>query len=62
LRESASQRLIAETVADGNEKVERLLGAMDGSGYGEPDPPTAPLPIPALSIDPSADALPRPAW
>ena len=62
LRKSAAQKLIAATVADGNENVGRLLGAVDGSGYGGPDPTTAPLPVPALSVNPSADALPRPAW
>jgi hypothetical protein len=60
LRKSAAQRLIAETAADGNENAGRLLGAVDGSGYGGPNPPTAPLPVPALNIH-SADLLPRPA-
>ena len=41
LRKSAAQRLIAETAADGNENAGRLLGAVDGSGYGGPNPPTA---------------------
>lgn len=44
LRKNATHRLIAETVADGNENAGRLLGTVDGSGYGGPDPPTAPLP------------------
>ena len=62
LRKSAAQRLIAETIADGHGNTARSLGAVDGSGYAGPDPPTAPLPVPALSADPFADALPRPAW
>ena len=60
LRKSAAQRLIAETAADGNENAGRLLGAVDSSGCGGPNPPTAPLPVPALNIH-SADLLPRPA-
>jgi Integrase core domain len=62
LRKSAAQRLIAETVANGHENAGRPPGAVDGSGYAGPDPPTAPLAVPALNVDPSADALPRPAW
>jgi hypothetical protein len=50
LRKSAEHRLIAETVAGGNENAGRLLGAVDGSGYGGPDPPTAPLPAPASPL------------
>jgi hypothetical protein len=61
LRKRAAQRLIAETVADGNNNAGRLLGAVDGSGYLGPDPPTAPLHIPALNVD-SGDGLTRPAW
>jgi hypothetical protein len=45
LRKSAAQRLIAETLADEHESAARSLGAVDGSGYGGPDPPTAPLPV-----------------
>jgi hypothetical protein len=62
LRRNAAQRLIANTVADGYENVAQPPGAVDGSGYGGPNPPTAPLPVPALNVDPSADVLPRPAW
>jgi hypothetical protein len=61
LRKNAAQRLIAEKVADGHESAARALGAVDGSGYGGPDPPTAPLPVPALNIE-SANVLPEPAW
>lgn len=50
LRKSAADRLIVETVADGNQNAGRLLGAVDGSGYGEPDPPTAPLPAPTSTL------------
>jgi hypothetical protein len=46
LRKSAAQKLIAETVADGNESAGRLLGAMDGSGCG-----VAPIPVRALNAD-----------
>jgi hypothetical protein len=62
LRKSAAQRLIAETAADGHENAGRPLGAVDGSGNAGPDPPTAPLPLPALNVDASAAVLPRPAW
>jgi hypothetical protein len=58
LRKGAAQRLVAETVADEYESAARSLGAVDGSDYGRPDPPTAPLP--ALKID-SADVSSRPA-
>jgi hypothetical protein len=61
LRNSVAQKLIAESVADGSGNAERPLGAVDGSGYGEPNPPAAPLPAPALDVH-SADASPRPAW
>ena len=62
LRKSTAQRLIAETVADGHENTRWPLGAVDGSGYAGPDPPTAPLPLPTLNVDPSAAVLQRPAW
>jgi hypothetical protein len=62
LRKSAAQRLIAETVADGHENIAQLPGAVDGSGYAGPDPPTAPLPVPALNVDLSADILRPPPW
>ncbi len=45
LRKNAAQRLLAEKVADGHESAARTLGAVDGSGYGVPDPPTAPHPF-----------------
>ena len=61
LRKSGAQRLIAETVAKGYENVAQPPGAVDGSGYGGPDPPTAPLPVPDLNVDPSADVLRTPA-
>jgi hypothetical protein len=62
LRKSAAQRLIAETAAHGYENVAQPPGAVDGSGYAGPDPPTAPLPVPVLNVDRSAEVLPRPAW
>ena len=49
LRKSAAQRLIAETAADRYENVAQPPGAMDGSGYTGPDPPTAPLSVPAFN-------------
>ena len=61
LRRSAAQRLIAETAGEGYENVAQPPGAVDGSGYAGPNPPTAPLPVPALNLDPSADVLERPA-
>ena len=62
LRRSTAQRLIAETAAHEYENIAEPPGAVDGSGYAGPDPPTAPLPVPALNVDPSADVLQRPAW
>jgi hypothetical protein len=62
LRKSAAQRLIAETAAEGYENVAQQPGAVDGSGYAGPDPPTAPLPVPALNVGPSANVLRQPAW
>ncbi len=62
LRTTSAQRLIAETAAEGCETVAQLPGAVDGSGYAGPDPPTAPLPVSALNVDPSADVLPQPVW
>jgi hypothetical protein len=55
LRKSAAQGLIAETSADRYENVAQPSGAVDGSGYTGPDPPTAPLSVPAFNVDPSAD-------
>jgi len=62
LRKSAAQRFIAEIADDGYENVAQPPGAVDGSGYARPDPPTAPLPVPALNVDPSANVLRPPAW
>jgi hypothetical protein len=62
LRKGTAQRLIAGTAADGYESIGQPPGAVDGSGYAGPDPPTAPLPVPALNVDPSTDGLPQPAW
>jgi len=62
LRKSAAQRLIAETAAEGYENVAQQPGAVDGSGYAGPDPPTAPLPVPALNVGPSANVLRQAAW
>ena len=62
LRRNAAQRLIAETALAGHEKIAQPPGAVDGSGYAGPDPPTAPLPVPAFNVDRSAAVLPRPAW
>ena len=61
LRKSAAQRLIAATVAEGHEIAARPLGAVDGSGDGGPDPPTARFPVPALNTD-SAAILPERLW
>jgi hypothetical protein len=58
----AAQGLIAETPTVRCENVAQLPGAVDGSGYGGPDPPTAPLSVPALSVDHSANVLRPPAW
>ena len=62
LRKSAANRLIAATPAEGYENAGQLPGAVDGSSYARLDPPTAPLPVPALKVDPSPDLLPLPAW
>jgi hypothetical protein len=43
LRKAAAQRSIAETSVDGYDNVAQPPGAVDGSGYGGTDPPTAPL-------------------
>ncbi|MGP0094990.1 MAG: transposase [Xanthobacteraceae bacterium] len=51
LRQSAAQRLIAETPTVRCENVAQPPEAVDGSGYGGPDPPTAPLSVPALNVD-----------
>jgi hypothetical protein len=60
LRKSAAQRLLAEAMVVMHESGVRSLGAVDCSGYGGPDPTTAPLPDPPLNIDP-ADVLLMPA-
>jgi hypothetical protein len=62
LRKTAAQRLIAETPAEGCETIAQPPEAVDGSGYGGPDPPTAPLSVPALNVDHSANVLRPPAW
>jgi Integrase core domain len=62
LRKSDAQRLIAETAAEGYENVGQPPGAVDGSGYIGPDPPTAPLTVPGLNVDPSANASLPSAW
>jgi len=54
LRRSVAPRLIAETAADGYENVAQSAGAVDGSGYAGPDPPTASPPVPTFNVDPSA--------
>src|SRR5246127_1516551 len=60
-RRTAAPRLIAETAADGYESVAHPAGAVDGSCYAGPDPPTAPLPVPTFNVDPSANVLWPPA-
>jgi len=62
LRQGAAQTLIAETPTVRCENVAQPPEAVDGSGYGGPDPPTAPLSVPALNVDHSANALRPPAW
>ena len=57
LRKSAAHRLIAAATAEGHENGGPPPGAVDGSGYAGPDPPTAPLSVPALNVDPSANVL-----
>src|SRR6516164_2908872 len=44
------------------ENVAHPPGAVDGSSYAGPDPTTAPLSVPVLNIDPSANVLRPPAW
>ena len=62
LRKSASQRSLAETAAEGIRERRADPGAVDGSGYAGPDPTTAPLSVPVLNVDPSANVLRPPAW
>jgi hypothetical protein len=62
VRRNAAQRLISEMATVEHERVPQPPGAVDGSGYGGPDPPTAPLPAPGLNIDPSPTVLQQPAW
>jgi hypothetical protein len=62
LRKNTAQRLIAETAAHGYENLTQPPGAVDGSGYVGPAPPTAPLSVPALNVDHSADLLRPPVW
>lgn len=60
LRKSAAHRLIAAATAEGHESGGQPPGAVDGSGYGRPDPPTAPLSVPALNS--ISQRLRSPAW
>ena len=62
LRRSVAQKLIAETAAEGYENVAQSAGAVDGSGYAGPDPPTASPPVSNFQLDPSAIVLWPPAW
>jgi hypothetical protein len=63
LRRGAAHRLIAETATVKHENLaQQPPGAVDGSGYGGPDPPTAPLHSPGLNVDPSPNVLQPPAW
>jgi hypothetical protein len=56
LRQTSAQRLIAETAAEGSGTVAQPPGAVDGSGYGGPNPPTAPLLFqPSMLIDQKTD-------
>ena len=52
LRKGAAHRLIAAATVEGHENGGQPPGAVDGSGYVRPDPPTAPLSVPALNVDP----------
>jgi hypothetical protein len=61
LRNSATQRLVAETAVEGKDNVARLPGAVDGSGYARARPAHSPLPVPILNVDPSANSLRPPA-
>jgi Integrase core domain len=62
LRKNTTQKLIVEAAVEGYQNVAQPPGAVDGSGYGGPDPSTAPLPVPALDVDLSADILRPPPW
>jgi hypothetical protein len=62
LRKAAAQKLIAETAAERCGTVALPHGPVDGSGYGGPDPPTAPPTVPDPKVDPFANVLPPPAW
>ena len=61
LRKLAAERLIMETAVEPAEAANQLHGAVDGSGHGRPDPPTAPSPQQVLGATPSNDAAPQPA-
>jgi hypothetical protein len=61
LCKSAVHRLIAAATAEGHENGGQSPGAVDGSGYAGPDPPTAPLSVPALNVDPSPTSYGRPS-
>jgi hypothetical protein len=62
LRKSTAQRFLVETAAEGIRERRAAPGAVDGSGYAGPDPTTAPLSVPVLNADPSANVLRPPAW
>ena len=51
LRKSTAQRLLVETAAEGIRERRAPPGAVDGSGYAWPAPPTAPLFEQALEVD-----------
>jgi hypothetical protein len=56
LRQTSAQRLVAETAAEGRGTVAQPPGAVDGSGDGGPNPPTAPLLFqPSMLIDQQTD-------
>jgi hypothetical protein len=60
LRKSTAQRLVA-AAAEGARIGDQLPGSVDGSGCEGPNPPTAPLSVPALTVDRSANITSSPA-
>jgi hypothetical protein len=60
LRKNAAQKFIVEAAVEGYQKFPPSHGAVDGSGYGGPDPPTAPIPVPALNADPQSMSCGQP--
>ena len=59
----AAQGLIARDADREMRKRQRgCPGAVDGLGLWRAHPPTAPLSVPALSVDHSANVLRPPAW